>query len=175
MGKRFALYVILGACAALTACEGVKEQVGLTRKSPDEFAVVKRAPLEMPPTYGLRPPNPGQPRPQEKTTAEAAKQTVFGTTSEASEGPARTDGESLLLYHAGADNTQPGIRAQLDREAEKLKDYNKPVAQKLLGIGGSKDEPSATVVNAEQEAERLRKNQEEGKPVTEGETPSIED
>jgi len=38
-------------------------------------------------------------------------------------------------------------------------------------IGGS-DEPESSVVDAKAEVERLQKNEEEGKPVTEGETPS---
>ena len=99
---------------------------------------------------------------------------MFGAAA-APQGPGTTDGESLLLHHAGAQDADPNVRAVMDHEAELTKDYNKPVAQKLLGIGGDKNEPSATVVNADEEAERLRKNQEEGKPVTEGETPSIED
>jgi hypothetical protein len=175
MIKQFSRYALFCACLAATACEGVKDQVGLTRTSPDEFAVVKRAPLEMPPSYSLRPPAPGMARPQEQSTSDQAKQTVFGAEAVSSSGPARTDGESLLLHHAGAEVADPNVRIAIDREAEAMKDYNKPVAQKLFGIGGDKNEVSATVVNAEEEAERLRKNQEEGKPVTEGETPSIED
>ena len=34
---------------------------------PDEFAVESRAPLTVPPDFDLRPPEPGAPRPQEKT------------------------------------------------------------------------------------------------------------
>ena len=30
------------------------------KRSPDEFAVVRRAPLILPPDYGLRPPRPGE-------------------------------------------------------------------------------------------------------------------
>lgn len=176
MIKRFAIStVFLGSCLVFTACgEGLKEQVGLTKQAPDEFAVIKRAPLEMPPTYSLRPPTPGAPRPQEQETSVQAKQAVFGMEQQPA-GPAGTDGESVLLYHAGANEADPNIRPVVDRETYLMRDRNKPVAEKLLGIGGNKNEPSATVVDAEAEAERLRQNMEEGKPVTEGETPSIED
>ena len=34
---------------ALSACEGVKKQLGFTKQSPDEFKVVSRAPLTLPP------------------------------------------------------------------------------------------------------------------------------
>ena len=64
----------------LTGCSGAKEQLGLTRTLPDEFAVVKRAPLALPPDYNLRPPAPGAPRPQEEATDAQARQVVTGET-----------------------------------------------------------------------------------------------
>jgi len=33
------------ALLGLAGCEGTKKQLGLTRSAPDEFSVVKRAPL----------------------------------------------------------------------------------------------------------------------------------
>ena len=59
--------LLFGAVLSLSACGGTKEKLGLTKKAPDEFAVVRRAPLSMPPDYTLRPPTPGhvkmRPRP----------------------------------------------------------------------------------------------------------------
>lgn len=158
----------------LAACSGTKEKLGLVKKPPDEFAVVKRAPLAMPPNYGLRPPNPGAPRPQEQATNEQAKEAVFG-----SETPAMaanpSDPESMLLQEAGGGSADPNIRQKVDVETANMKDENKPVVKKLLGFAGGKDEPPATVVDPKKESERLRKNSEEGKPVTEGETPSVKE
>lgn len=165
---------------ALGACSGAKEQLGLERSAPDEFAVVKRAPLEMPPSYYLRPPAPGAPRPQEQTTDVQARQTVFGEAQQEqpAEQQAAADGttssESLLLQQAGTGIADPSIRSKVDEETAEMKDYNRPVAEKLLGIGDD-GQPYATVVDSKKESERLRKNMEEGKPVTEGETPYIED
>ena len=40
---------------ALAACEGVKQELGLTKQPPDEFAVVaSKAPLVVPPDYAWR-------------------------------------------------------------------------------------------------------------------------
>ena len=59
------LVVSLLTLSALTlsACESTKEQFDFSKKAPDEFAVVKRAPLAMPPSYELTAPKPGAPRP----------------------------------------------------------------------------------------------------------------
>lgn len=172
-------YLTLTACLftliALPACEGTKKELGLTRTAPDEFAVVKRAPLEMPPDYTLRPPQPGAPRPQEATPEIQAQSVMFGAGSGTAQA-APGDGESVLLQQAGAGVAQPGIREQVDRETAGMAPKDKPVAEKLMGWStGGNDEPAATVVDAEAEADRLRKNIEEGKPVTEGETPTIEE
>ncbi len=157
----------------LAACGGVKKQIGLERTPPDEFAVVKRAPLSLPPDYTLRPPQPGAPRPQEQETAAQAQAAVFG--SAAAQVTAPTTAEGALLSQAGAQEIDPGIRQKVDAETASRVDKNKPVVDKILSIGSSEKEVPATVLNAKKEAARLEKNKEEGKPVTEGETPSIED
>lgn len=157
----------------LTACEGAKKELGLTRSAPDEFAVLKRAPLEMPPDYTLRPPQPGAPRPQEAAPEKQAQTVIFGDQATTQQS-APDSAESALLQQAGTDVAQPGIRTIVDRETAAQTPHDKPVAEKLLGIGSS-DKPSATIVDAEAEAERLKKNAAEGKPVTAGKTPTIEE
>lgn len=172
-------FLAAAACLlALTACEGAKRELGLVRRAPDEFAVVKRAPLAMPPDYSLRPPRPGAPRPQEMTEGGQGRAAVFGAAGgeEAYQPSGEAgSGESALLQAAGAAGARPQIRDVVDREAAEAPARDKPVAEKLLGIRlGRKDEPAASVVNAPEEAERLKKNVEEGKSVTEGTTPAIE-
>ncbi len=68
---------------ATGGCSNVKETLGLTKQSPDEFKVVSRAPLSMPPDYNLRPPTPGAPRPQEGTPRDQAQQAVLGIAPDA--------------------------------------------------------------------------------------------
>ena len=46
--------------AGLSGCGDRSGNIlGFEKSAPDEFAVVKRAPLTLPPEYGLRPPRPG--------------------------------------------------------------------------------------------------------------------
>ena len=72
---------------ALAASEGVKQELGMTKQPPDEFAVVaSKAPLVVPPDFTLRPPRPGAPRPQEPQPAEAARNALVASAQPDSRG-----------------------------------------------------------------------------------------
>lgn len=50
------IVLILSLLIAVAACSGVtKEDLGLSRKSPDEKLVEQREPLSLPPEFGVRP------------------------------------------------------------------------------------------------------------------------
>jgi hypothetical protein len=160
MKTQIKLSLLLCASALLiSGCSNTKETLGLTRTAPDEFAVISRAPLELPPEYTLRPPRPGAPRPQEVSTLDQSKTVVFG---EGAVKPAAVagSGESSLLMKAGAGNADPAIRLIVDAEHEAVKDEDKPVAEKLLGItlGGNKTKEEA--LDPVMEKQRLNKTPE---------------
>jgi hypothetical protein len=75
--KRLILIMLLPL--VFTACSNVKKTLGMERSQPDEFAVVERAPLTMPPNFNLMPPQPGVPRPQETKTNVTAQGLILGT------------------------------------------------------------------------------------------------
>lgn len=52
--------IIGGVALATAACSNVRDDLGLAKKAPDEFAVVRNAPLSLPPNFNLRPPKPGE-------------------------------------------------------------------------------------------------------------------
>ena len=166
---------ILGCTAiALTACGVTKDDIGLGRKNPDEFAVVKRAPLEIPPSYYLPTPTPGAARPQEISPEDAAKAAVLGKT--ATQSPAQTSAiEKVLIQQTGAHQAEANIRTRVDRETQEYIETNIPVAEKLLNSVGAEREAPAIIVDAEAEAQRIRANIEAGRSITEGEVPTIED
>jgi len=169
----------IGLLVALTACEGVREQFGLTKQAPDEFRVQARAPLSMPPDINLRPPQEGATRPQEGTTQDQARRAVFRAGDPAG-GPAngtssmagRSPGERALLAAAGAERADPNIRAVVDSETGLLNEQDEGFLDFL--VFWRDDEPPGTVVDADKESRRLRENAALGKDVTEGETPTIE-
>lgn len=90
---------------ALGACANGKS-------APDEFMISTKAPLTVPPDYALRPPRPGETRPQEKSTNDRAREVMLGDTAAAP--PSR--GELALIQTAGALETDTNIRAILAAE-----------------------------------------------------------
>ncbi len=135
---------------SLSACSGAKETLGLSKSSPDEFKVVKHAPLEMPSSYNLPEPRPGAPRPQEKEVTQQVKKALIGQSQTASQSQA----EALLLQQAGTSAAPQNIRETIDREAGHTDSSTQAVAKRLLGIGG--DAEDKQVLNAEEEAKRLK-------------------
>jgi hypothetical protein len=103
--------LLIGA-AGLTGCSSASKALGVSKVTPDEFRVVTKAPLTLPPDYSLRPPAPGEPRPQELQPESAARQALLGERAS----DVRSDGEKLLVARAGADHADPLIRYVVDDE-----------------------------------------------------------
>jgi hypothetical protein len=84
-GVRFAAVgLACGLILGLGGCADPKKALGLGKRSPDEFTVVTRAPLSLPPEFALRPPQPGAQRPQELGPVDAARQSVFAPSGSSS-------------------------------------------------------------------------------------------
>lgn len=166
------------ACVGVlvTGCSSLRSIAGLDKDAPDEFQVVKRAPLSMPPDFGLRAPDPGAPRPQETTTTDRARQIVIDrevTAGEATLRPieGRSVGETALLKQAGTTSSDPNIRREVDRESSTLASADKRWVDTLLFW--KTPEPGGSVVDPEKESARLRENAALNRPTTAGETPTI--
>src|ERR1700692_2110901 len=61
---------------ALGGCSAFESRGGGKKVPPAEFKIVSHSPLTMPPNAELRPPRPGEPRPQEVTPADQAKEAL---------------------------------------------------------------------------------------------------
>ena len=106
-----AVALLIGA-AGLAGCQTASRAMGMTKVTPDEFRVVTKAPLVLPPDYSLRPPAPGEPRPQELQPESAARQALLGERA----AEVRSQGEKLLASKAGGDKADPLIRYVVDDE-----------------------------------------------------------
>jgi hypothetical protein len=110
--RTVAILTISASALALGACSSMQETIGLTKVTPDEFLTVSTAPLTVPPEYGLRPPAPGQPRPQELAPESAARQILLGQRQAVT----RSAGEQVLVAQAGGDRADPLARYVVDDE-----------------------------------------------------------
>lgn len=175
---KFALIAIAGAAAlSLAACENTKKQFDFSKKAPDEFAVVKRAPLEMPPDFEIRAPQPGAARPQELSASDIARSAVVGeaTQREIAREAGVSEGEAVLLQRTGAVNASSSIRSQVDKETAEIADEKMPGIDHLRKMVGQTVEPPSKVVDPVAETNRLKQNKAEGKPLSTGKTPSVGD
>lgn len=156
---------------ALAGCSDARRAIGLDRNAPDEFTVVSRAPLTMPPDMRLAPPRPGAMRPQEATPTQMAASTVFGGAKKG--GAAKTpasQGEAVLMGKAG--QAEPGIRNRVDEETTALVVADKRWIDRLLFW--QKQEQPYEIVDPKKESQRLRETQAQGKPVNDGVVPTVE-
>ncbi len=126
--NRMAAAAVIVAGLGLAGCSSASSALGLHKTTPDEFRTVARAPLVVPPDYSLRPPAPGEPRPQELQPESAARVALLGERN----AEARSDGEKLLVAKAGADKADPLVRYVVDDEFGDLAHKDKSFADKVM-------------------------------------------
>jgi len=149
--------------AATAGCQSTKQALGMQKVVPDEFRVVTKAPLVVPPEYALRPPAPGEPRPQELQPESAARQALLGQRAAAQ----RSQGETILVTRAGGDRADPLARYVVDDEFGDIAYKEKTFADRIMfwrgPNEGSAPTPAASAagsneaapVDAAEEARRL--------------------
>jgi hypothetical protein len=171
------IIAFLAGAGSLAACDKAREQFDFSKKPPDEFAVVRRAPLEMPPDYTIRAPKPGAPRPQEASTDQMARDAILGADGAPhTAASGMSAGEAALLQKTGAANASPSIRAVVDKETAEIIEEETPGIATLQKMVGQKPaEPAPEVVDPVAETLRIKQNKAQGKPITEGKTPIKED
>lgn len=159
------LAVLLSGCGDTS----LTRTFGLVRDAPDEFTVVTRAPLSMPPDFSLRPPQPGALRPQDQSERSLAEAALV---PEAALGGTRTGvspGQAALVRDAGGGGAAD-IRQRVDEEAKKAANDDGFIDRLLYWRKG---DPSRQIVDAQKEAQRLKQNSALGQPPAAGETPVI--
>ncbi|MQX36487.1 DUF3035 domain-containing protein [Roseospira navarrensis] len=169
--------VAVGLLVGLTGCDNPKRALGLEKQAPDEFAVVTRAPLSLPPDFNLRPPRPGAARPQEGTPRDQARRVITGTPLQGGVQPqalpqGASPGEQALLGRAGTDRAIPDIRQVVDEETSVLAEESRSFTDVLLFW--REPQTFGTELDASAESRRLRENRALGQPPTTGASPSIQ-
>jgi Protein of unknown function (DUF3035) len=172
----------VAASIALGGCSAFENLGGGKKVSPDEFKIVSHSPLTMPPNAELRPPRPGEPRPQEVTPADQAKEALSpalaGRTQAraagAGGGPSPTGGsEQALVAKAGqsaGSGIDPNIRSRVNQDTKTLNDSDKSFVDSLIFWQSAA--PPGVIIDPTKEQQRLRDAQAAGQPAT-GTPPTI--
>lgn len=138
--------LLLAAGAALAATSACSSTGGGNGGTPNEFRVVTKAPLSVPPEYSLRPPAAGSTSPAEVEAATSTVTTAFGTTM----GKDASASEKALVAAAGANAANPAVRAQVDYEEARAIRKAPSIADRILFWRSDKpeDAESAATDNA---------------------------
>ncbi len=172
-GHMMVALTLLASALVVGGCTNIRESLGSIRTAPDEFNVVTRAPLRLPPDLeDLPEPQPGLARPQELQPSEQAQVALFG--SALPQGNPSV-GEELLTAQATtnalAQSEQlvidPNIRGIVDDEhlyilndSTWIEDIN-PVVDR--------GDPTEVLIDVNKERERLQNNAALGLPANPGE------
>ena len=150
--------LMIAAAFGATSCASKKNQ-GLSAQVPDDFRVVARAPLEIPPEYGLRPPSPGEPRPQELIPESAAHQALVNRAPDT----AASAGERALVSRAnGGREPDNLIKAVIDDEQGDLTHKRKSFADLVMfwkagdpQVAAGRSDDASTPIDPAAEAARI--------------------
>lgn len=126
--NRVIVATVLVAAAGLAGCQSTQKALGMSKVTPDEFRVVTKAPLVVPPDYALRPPAPGEPRPQELQPESVARNALLGQR----EAEQRSAGEKMLVAKAGAEKADPLVRYVVDDEFGDIAHKEKSFADRVM-------------------------------------------
>jgi len=162
--------IILGILliCTLSACSVNKQSLGLGRQTPDEFMVMKRQPLSIPPEYNLTPPEPGKDPLKQTKPEQQAEELLFGQTNETKEEFSETD--ESFLNEIDALNPQSDIRAVLNEEIVNDPANNKYLINDLMFW---QDKDNSVIVDNLEEAKRIKANKKRGANISDGDTPVL--
>ncbi|HYK80999.1 MAG TPA: DUF3035 domain-containing protein [Micropepsaceae bacterium] len=130
---------ILSLGFSLIGCESLRQATGAAKLPPDEFTVLTKAPLIIPPDYNLRPPQPGVASRNEVDADDQARTALFPAnpaTAAAALGGAYSDGEKLLLTKTNALSIDPNIRRSVTSDVGQ-EDQGPAFAQRVLYEGAA--------------------------------------
>ena len=131
-----------GAFALMGGCAGFKDALGITKHPPDEFAVVTKSPLIVPPEFNLLPPKPTVEQPRNANPEADAIQALFPDHKVSP--PSQS--EAMLLKQTGAADTSPDIRTQVGGESTTISnqgaDTGKILFDNSVTVPGQPEQPA---------------------------------
>lgn len=154
--KLSSFVLLILSAGILVSCSDVKKEIGLGRNSPDEFSVVTRAPLSMPPEYDLTPPKTAEAADKTSPAAEEAKTLIFKTEVPTAAPAGESSAEAALLQQAGATVADDNIRLAIDREAGQVDVKDPYLGRRLMFWKNGEVEEKGEAVDPAEEVKRLK-------------------
>jgi hypothetical protein len=151
-----AAMLVAVAAAALTGCDTVRDAAGMEKSAPDEFAVLTKAPLTIPPDYNLMPPRPGAVPTNQTDPTDTAQTALFGSdpATVASQLPDNySEGEKMLLANAGIQQADPAIRQHLASDHKSMVGADDSFTSEVLFWQKPKTD-AGNPLNADEEARK---------------------
>mgnify|MGYP000678136273 CR=1 FL=1 len=136
---------------AVTGCVSASKSLGLTKSAPNEFNILTKAPLVVPPEYNLRPPQLGTSNAENNYSQKSARDALIGDIDAAEP----TRGEVVLMSKAGVGRANQEIRLEIDG-ANSVERKSKSFSdQVLFWQDGKVVQPDGSPMDPEVEAQRM--------------------
>ena len=167
MSLKFSKTILVISClASLSSCKSgdFRENLGLKKTAPDEFMVLSRPPLSMPPEFVLRAPSSeNQVGIRDSNVKRKAKNSVYSG-SEAKARKSGSLGELNLLKKTNANKVPINIRETIAKETDSYMGRDEDggsIIKSLLHT--PQDDP---VIDADKEKQRIVESKKAGKEIT---------
>ena len=140
------------ASLAITGCSSAGRALGMKRNVPNEFNILTKPPLVVPPEYNLRPPKIGEVNVEEKYSTVAARKALLGEID-----PVKpSQGEAVLIAKAGAGRADPAVRVLIDGQNSVERKSRGFADRVLFWKNGQAIGPDGQPLDPDQEARRIK-------------------
>jgi len=148
------LFLLTASSAMMVGCTSTSRALGITKEAPNEFNILTKAPLVVPPEYNLRPPRVGESSAENNYSQQAAREALVGDVDAAE--PSR--GEVVLMTKAGVGRANQEIRVEIDGQNSVERKTEGFASRVLFWKNGQIVDEKGVIVplDAEQEAKRMR-------------------
>ena len=106
--------------------------LGTDKMPPDEFTILTKPPLIIPPEYNLRPQAEGEVRPEPQQSSRELQAILFGNSSASDQ---FSTSELNVMTGSGVGESIPNIREVLDSEMRDVEDADESVKAQILNSG----------------------------------------
>lgn len=151
MTLRLIIGVTTLSALALGGCTQTTKALGITKNAPNEFNILTKAPLVIPPEYNLRPPQVGVSTAENNYSQKAAREALVGDIDAAEP----TRGEIVLMSKAGVGSANQEIRLEIDGQNSVERKTEGFTDRVLFWRDGRVVNPDGSPLDNEVEAKRL--------------------